>query len=487
MVRYERDFPLNNRALTNKNHYLLPLFLSQAAVFLSLFFYFFQSSNITSFLLTLFGLVTMSIALLIVVSSCGHPQASIGVWFAAVLSLVHGGGWMLQRVFGEQHYSRIIEFTDNTLARSVALAGTGILVFSFAYAFFNTQRRKKKENSVCAAQSRNSAIDQIPWSILFMWGVGVFLFEFNGGMNVLAKGTVISYIYTSIFGYLSKPLAVLISLKYLSIQRSLKKSLPVIFIFWFVFVFLTAQRQYIIVIALTSFVLFNKWNPSTAKIKHFILILLFLLVIGIGMAYLRAAYGREAFADMSVPEQIETMFNTKTVRSNDPKRTLEYELGYRLNAGNVLLGLIAETPIRELVWLEPIGYSALKMVPGLIWTTKAQDVVGELPRLISMHYGVSNKGDYIATYITSFYAMGRLPMLILMSFLFGVIIAYFDVKLAHETNLLNLFMAIGIGLGLLTIDHSINALFLSLRDSLILFLLIRLSITISDAFRQAAK
>ena len=67
------------------------------------------------------------------------------------------------------------------------------------------------------------------------------------------------------------------------------------------------------------------------------------------------------------------------------------------------------------------------------------------------------------------------------------LVASQDIQLTRNTSVLGLILAIGLGWGLLTFDHSIDALFLSLRDALLLYLLIKLSIILSDAAAQIKK
>ena len=144
---------LNTPYLRKRNMvYLLAFSLTQAVAVLALFLLFSDIDRINTLFLSIFGLSAIGIALLIVVSSASHPQASLGVWFIVLLALQHGGGWLLEQIFTDQHYSRFIHYTNDTLAKSLVLAGIGLLSFSCTYALYNSFRRKKNLDANCAAQ-----------------------------------------------------------------------------------------------------------------------------------------------------------------------------------------------------------------------------------------------------------------------------------------------------------------------------------------------
>ncbi len=418
----------------------------------------------------------MGIALVIVVSSSSHPLASLGVWFTFILAIQHGGGWILEQIFRDKFYTRYIYFTDYeyTIGKSVALAGIGLLTFACAYAFINAQRRKNNLDTDCAAQIRNPVIDIIPWSILLIWGAGFLIFENLGGMNLFSEKSTSIYLLRSLFGYLSEVVIILISVKLFASSIKIPIVYLILVVFWGGYVFLTGQRQFIVGISLTTLVLAYKWRLTTVKARQFALMGLFLLSVMVGMTYMRDIYGRNTFTEMTLPEQLTIMSEQQTVDQSNLNNSLEFDLGYRLNAGNILLGLMADLPEVDILWTEPVSFSLTSLVPDIIWTNKAQVFQYDLPNLISIHYGFI-RVNYIATFITVFYAMGGLPMVILLAGIFGIMIAFLDIRLANNTSILGFILAIGLGWGLLAIDHSIDQLFLALRDALLLYLLIRLS------------
>jgi hypothetical protein len=457
-----------------KRSYLLIIGLTQAVASLGLVLLFYEVAQITTLLLVLWGIISTAIAFFIVVSASSNPLASLGVWFIVVLALQHGGGWVLQQIFGEQHYSRFVNFGDTTLAVALALSGTSLLIFSFTYSFYNFQRRKNFLNTNCAAKIRNPVIDQIPWFVIIVWLTGFVFFEFAGGMARVETFSGRIYVLYALFSYLATAMVVLIGIKLLASNFKTPIKYIAILVLWGGFVFFIGQRQYIITIFLVTLVLSLKWQVIIIKTRHIVLLILFVLSLMAGITYLREAYGRSIFF-MPVSEQFTILLEEQGIGNKLPEN-LSYDLGYRLNAGNVLLGMVAEQTIQDFFWFEPVIYSAVKLVPGFIWTTKLYDLsAGELPRLISNHYGLPAI-DYIATYVTVFYAMGGMHVLFFLSAFMGVFIAFLDLKLAESKSLLAFMLAIGLGLGLLAIDHSINILFLSLRNVLLLYVLLKLSI-----------
>lgn len=435
----------------------------------------FNIENFNILLLGTFGLGCMALAIYIVGVASRTPQASIGVWFVIVLALQHGGGWILEQIFGDQHYSRIIYYTDQDLALAVVLAGISLLVFASAYAYCMVSRRRKMKFSDCISPTRNNFIDQIPWFVLWAWVAGFIVFQFGGGFSSAIGNSGQAYVVRSIFGFLSGPLVILISIKILSAQFNFSRSFLLVTLTWLIYIVLVGQRQYIVAIALSTIVLTSKWNIVMIKTKHIFWILLFFVFITIGIAFLRDVYGRNLFLS-SFSDRIAILSNESSYEWLDVREGLVYDLGYRLNAGNVLLGLVADQPVRDLLWLEPVTYSATKLVPGFIWMGK-QDMVGELPLLIALRNNLPFT-DYIATYVTVFYAIGGLPMLILLSAVFGALIALLDVKLAIDHGIFTIIFAIGIVGGVLSIDHSIDLLFLSIRNSLLLYVFFKIIVKI---------
>jgi hypothetical protein len=428
-------------------------------------------------LLSVLGVGSMAIAIYVVAASSIPIEASLGVWFVVLLALQHGGGWILEQIFTDQHYSRFFSISEISSAKSLVIVGIGLLAFSSFYTYYISSRRKRGQGYVCASQKRNSTIDQIPWSILLIWWIGFVIIQLAGSVSSVFSSSAVIYITLSVFGYLSVPLVTLLSIKTLASGLKTSTSIAVVLILWLGFVFLTGQRQHIVGISLSTFVLASKWRLTDIRAKHLLLLLSFLLFLMIGMIYLRGIYGRDLFS-VALSDKLLILSEERSIDQDRLRSNLQYDLGYRLNAGNILLAQLVDQP--DLFWLGPVTYSMAKLIPGFVWTTKAQDVAGELPRLISDHYRLPVV-DYIATYITVFYAMGGLPMLILLSSLTGRTIALLDIKSAHNANLLWLILAIGLGGGFLIIDHSINALFLSLRNSLLLYFVIRLSIVVRNA------
>jgi len=92
---------------------------------LAWFFNTYVTCGPASVLLSFVGLGCIALALFISASSSNQPQASLGLWFTSILSVSHGGGWILTQIYGEQHYSSHFELTDEMLAKAVALAGVG--------------------------------------------------------------------------------------------------------------------------------------------------------------------------------------------------------------------------------------------------------------------------------------------------------------------------------------------------------------------------
>ena len=477
----------NSPGLTQRRKpYLLESALTLAIAALALFLYFSKISRFDTLLLCFFGLSCMGIALIIVVSSSSHPLASLGVWFTFILTLQHGGGWILEQIFTDQHYTRLVFFADYnyTMAKSVALAGIGILTFAYAYAYFNARRRRNNLDTDCAAQTRNSAIDNIPWAILLIYGSGILFFQINGGLNMFMGASTTIYLIRSVFGYLSNIVIILISVKLFTSRFKTRIVYLILIVLWGVYVFLTGQRQYIVGISLTTLVLAYKWRLTTVKARQLALLGLFLLSVMVGMNYLRDIYGRSTFINMTLSEQLAVISERQTVRQSDLNSSLEFDLGFRLNAGNIFLGLMADLPGVDVLWVEPVTFCAQTLVPNIIWTGKAQVFQYDLPHLISIHYGIKSNVNYIVTFITVFYAMGGLPMLIFLAGLFGIMIAFLDIRLAQNTSILSLILVIGLGYGLLSLDHSIDWLFLSLRNSLLLYLLVKLSILIKGVVRK---
>ena len=97
---------------TKQRHLLAAFSLAMIVLILALFFNFYTTASPVPFLLSFAGLSSIVLALFMIVSSSPSPKASLGFWFTFVLSLSHGGGWILTRIFGEQHYSRPIHLSD---------------------------------------------------------------------------------------------------------------------------------------------------------------------------------------------------------------------------------------------------------------------------------------------------------------------------------------------------------------------------------------
>ena len=257
-------------------------------------------------------------------------------------------------------------------------------------------------------------------------------------------------------------------------------------ILWGIYVFLVGQRQYIVGIALTTFVLAYKYQLFTIKIKDLALWGGFLLTIMLGMIYLRTIYGRDTFTNMNLSEKINS-FSTTTVNNvSDLKNSFMFDLGYRLNSGNIMLGLLSDLPGVNSLWIEPVTFSTVSLIPNIFWADKAQVYHYDLPNMIGDHYGLPVT-NYITTFITVFYAMGGLPALIILCGFLGIMVAFLDFRLAQNTSILSLIMDIGLGYGLLSIDHSIDLLFTALRDSFLLYLVISLSILIKRLFLKKNK
>jgi hypothetical protein len=106
-----------------------------------------------------------------------------------------------------------------------------------------------------------------------------------------------------------------------------------------------------------------------------------------------------------------------------------------------------------------------------------------LPNSIAIHYGITDV-NYVATYFTAFFAMGGLPMLIFLAGFFGIMVAFLDKRTAQNSSILGFIMAIGLAWGLLSIDHGIDLLFQSLRNSFLLYLLIIASVLVNRAFSK---
>lgn len=477
---------VNHPTLFNRHKInLLAIILTQAVAALVLFLYFSNINSYDTLLLSLFGLCCMGVALVIVVSSSSHPMASLGVWFSFILAIQHGGGWILEQIFTDKFYTRYIFFTNYnyTMAKSVALAGVGLLAFSCTYAYYFAQRGRNNLDAVCVAQTRNSTIDNIPWTIPLILGVGILFFQISGGLNMFMGASTTLYWIRSIFGYLSDIVIILISVKLFASRFKTWIIYLILIVLWGGYIFLIGQRQYIVGISLTTLVLSYKWRLTTVKARHLILLGLFLLSVMVGTIFLRDIYGRSTFTDMTLADRLTVMSETQTVDQSNLSSSLNFDLGYRLNTGNVLLGLMADLPRVDLFWVEPVTFSAISMVPNIIWTSKAQVILYDLPTLISIHYGLP-RVNYIATFITTFYAIGGLPTLIFLAGLFGIMTAFLDIRLVKNTSILYLILAIGLGYGLLSIDHSIDLLFLSLRNALLFYLLLKLSMLIKSPARK---
>jgi hypothetical protein len=253
---------------------------------------------------------------------------------------------------------------------------------------------------------------------------------------------------------------------------------------WGGYIFLIGQRQYIIGICLTTIVLAYKWRLTLIKVKQLIMVGVFLIIIMVGMVYLRSLFGRTTFTDLTLTEQLSVMSTSPVVDQESLNNSLTYDLGYRLNAGNILLGLMADLPGVDMFWFKPISYSAINMFPNFLWNSKAQVYQYDLPHFISIHYGIKSDENYIVTFISVFYAMGGLPMVIFLSALFGLMIAYMDIHLVQNNSILFLVLAIGCGYGLLSIDHSIDWLFLNVRNSMLLYLLVRVTAYIKGSLKS---
>lgn len=432
-----------------------------------------------SFLFGLWGLSSMILAILLVMWSSHPPLASFGMWYVILLVVQHGGGWILERIFTDQHYSRYVFYTDLTLTRAIAIAGTGILSFALGYIYYNAIQRKRGQDVQCVSSKPNVlAISKISWFILVLWGLGIFLFRLTGNnLNIIQNNSVFAYISRSLFMFLAAPVIILISLKIIVSTTNARRpftTLAVLLLLWGGYVFLTGERQDIIPISLSVFVLAAKWKLSTIRVKDWLLLFMFIVGISFGIVYLRAVYGRDILHTI-IQESNQAPLSIEENNINQVNTSLRYDLGYRLNAGNILLGLVAESPTHQWLWPEPVTYSLQKLIPGFLWTAKANLEIGELPRLIAFHYKLPDV-DYISTYITTFYAIGRIPGLVLIGVIFGITVASLDVRLTRSTSILELALAIGISGGLLAIDHSIDTLFIQLRNVIFFYPVLKGSI-----------
>ena len=440
-----------------------------------------------SFLLGLWGLGSMALAILLVMWSSHPPLASLGMWYVILLAVQHGGGWVLERIFNDQHYSRYIFYTDLTLTRAIAIAGTGILSFAVGYVYYNAAQRKHGQNVQCISANPNIlAISKISWFILILWGIGILLFRLIGNdINIIQNNSGLAYISRSLFMFLAMPVIILISLKIIvSITNTRRPftALAMLLLLWGGYVLLTGERQDIIPISLSVFVLASKWKLSSIRMKDWLFLFIFIVGISLGIVYLRAVYGRDiVHTIVQEPNQAPLRIDKNNI--NQINTSLRYDLGYRLNAGNILLGLIAESPTYQWLWPEPVTYSLQKLIPGFIWTAKANLEIGELPRLIAFHHKLPDV-DYISTYITTFYAIGRIPGLVLIGVIFGIAVAFLDVRLTQSTSIIGLALAIGVSEGLLTIDHSIDALFIQLRNIIFLYLVLKGSLFLAHGINR---
>lgn len=461
---------------TNSN-FIKPLSAVFTFFSLSVFFLVFVDSNMesTSAMLSFFGLSMIICSLVLVVGGHQKPLSSFAVGAISILALTHGGGWLLEYIFEDRHYTRYLQLTDYHQAQAVAVGGVGLLLFSFTYYITSSYVNKKikLDKKQSKKLSARMLINQIPWSVLLVWILGIFFFRGQGDIFALDN-----YIVLSIFEYLAQPIIILTSLKILASENTIRINFLLILFLWLFYILLVGQRQNFIPISLCTLILANKWQLLTVTKKTLLVYVVSTAILLVGMIALRENFGRQTFTTLSLTDRIEIIFYQDATIVNDDSliNTLTYDLGYRLNAGNVLLGLVVEQPTREFFWFEPITYSFSKLIPGFIWTTKRVDTegIGELPALISNHYGLPRL-DYIGLFTTVFYSMGGLHTLIFFAVISGYALTYIDIKSVLPQTLFGIIILVGFGNGILRLDNSIDALFLSLRDAFLLYVIIKVS------------
>lgn len=422
-------------------------------------------------ILAMFGFVGTIFAIRIILQNTGTPLASFGLIHVILFAVVHMGGWVLARVFEEQHYTPLLDVTYTTFAYGAASAGLGLLFFALGYAYVSYSNQSGASFQTVKPDN-SSGLDLINWNILLLWVFTIFAFEAAGGLaKYWGLEGAANYFYRSFFAYMAPLTIILFSLKTLIQFESKKLSILIIASIMAFYFFMIGDRQDVPPIILTIVILSAKWNIGRSNGRYFLAIVIIIISSLAAISYLRASVGR-GYTKGTLGERIAFIFSPdQTTSQNNTVDAFRYDLGYRLNASNVLVGQLAEQKETDL-WFGPYVLAISKLVPGIIWPNKPELFPFELPRVIANHYELTPV-DYISTEISTFYSTGGYPLLAGSMFLFGVIIHILDRRATKCSTLTCCILSIGMGSSILQMDHSIDGWFITFRDAVFLILILK--------------
>jgi hypothetical protein len=441
------------------------------------------------------GLTLMMVSLYIVIRVLGKDWiGSLGVLHMLMLILYHGGGTVLYGLFGEGHqYYEHAGVDSLDLANATLISGAGVLAFALGYVTpFLTKHRSKvwvlgKHPDVNS--SRNSLMQNAAPIVFFLWMILVIAHTV-GVFKQFESNALIEYVLSALFDYLALPVMVLLNLSLFSLvdkrKLPMRVALAIIVLYPIIWMLFGGERQVIIILAPVFVFLSFKWNIGTLKVSHLILGIVGLVALVFLMAVIRAEVGRAALRETTFAERVAVYEGLRTQDISNWTEAITRDLGYRLGA-NVFIATVnnSKVDVNNTLTVGQYVVPLNLMIPSALNTDKYSLPVymRTVKGYIHTHFGMPGI-DYLLTDVGLFYATGGTQFLVLAMAFLGLGVARLDVWLTNSSSRLSGLVGVCAAIALAWVEHDITIWFLSLRNILILYIMLSVLTILSNAFRR---
>lgn len=396
------------------------------------------------------GLLLMCAATGFVAWSSREWRSSISLLFAAVAVLYHGFSEVTAAMYGHYRGYRWTIGTDATETAYVTLyVGVGLAVFGFVH-FVVVSSSREIETDTSGYRQLLHRIDR---RILYAWFAVSILYH-AGLKNVVGATQPFAYILRSVCLNLFPFLVTLFALKIVSLyeegEYSGKQTLVYGIFLSVTSVFLINARLFLVIIALSIFVLSHKWDIARFRLRFVAAAIAFMTLLFVVIAGIRMAVGRGSLQEASPREKItrtwrglSTFADSRQVQSATAWQLKNY-LGHRFD-GNATFGAVfgVRSTRRVGVNFEVLLPGAIATVPSALWPAKLdlpprwRNPVGYLHHWLGLP-----RQDLTLTPQTLIYSAGGFGGLLVGMALLGAALGWLDVRSRVRANFFILMLTV---------------------------------------------
>lgn len=417
------------------------------------------------------GLLLMAVAIFVMVRVITPAPLLSSLGFLAIggLTLYHGLGSFSVLALGLDRIANVFGYA-NTSDFHIAtfISGVGILLFASGYglAFLSFTRR----HSYPYARDRSSWIDQIDVRILVIWTALIALHS----SGVFGK-IIDPYWDNALFYSMMPPVFVLFGIKCLDYQRRKHSLAPLLLIYLAVvgglYLFFSSARLSVAVVTVSVVFLSTKWNIYQWKTKLLAILSVILAISFLLVALVGDKVGQTTLiaGDFSERLNVYTDLGQEDIARLGQAR-LEQDFGLRYSANLYLAGLYRDISfVGNEYYFDHLLVPLYLIIPSAIWPAKLQLPVHDrdVKASLSWKYHMFDT-DFVPSILSIFFGIGGMPPLIIGMLVLGLVVAFFDRKLAFCNSRICGIIAVCLAVALSSTEHEITVWALSFRSALIL-------------------